>query len=67
MFTRPLFAPADPAHHVLLGDVARLVDKGTIRSTLTTQLQPMNADTLREAHRLVETGQTIGKIAVTNT
>jgi len=67
MFTRPLFAPADPAHHVLLGDVARLVDKGTIRSTLTTELQPMNADTLREAHRLVETGQTIGKIVVTNT
>ena len=25
MFTRPLFAPADPAHHVLLDDVARLV------------------------------------------
>jgi zinc-binding alcohol dehydrogenase family protein len=67
MFTRPLFAPDDQAHHELLDDLARLIDKGTIRSTLTTQLQPMNAGTLREAHRLVETGRTIGKIVVSNT
>ena len=37
-----------------------------IRSTATTLLRPINAEQLREAHRLVETGRTIGKVVVAN-
>ncbi|BCB74683.1 zinc-binding alcohol dehydrogenase family protein [Phytohabitans flavus] len=64
MFTRPVFAPTDPAQHELLEQAARLVDEGRLRTTLTTQLGPINAATLRDAHARVEGFTTIGKIVV---
>jgi zinc-binding alcohol dehydrogenase family protein len=65
MFSRPIFEPADMiAQHELLGRVAGLVDDGRIRSTTTTELAPISAATLREAHRLIETGRTVGKIVL---
>lgn len=65
MFSRPIFAPADMiAQHELLSRVAELVDGGRIRSTTTTELAPISAATLKEAHRLVETGRTVGKIVL---
>lgn len=64
MFTRPLYAPDDPYQHELLDEVARMVDAGTLRTTLTTKLTPITPDTLREAHRRVETSGVIGKVVV---
>jgi zinc-binding alcohol dehydrogenase family protein len=65
MFARPLHDASDLIEqHRLLDEVARLVDEGTLRTTLTTTLTPMNAERLREAHRLVESGRTIGKVVV---
>jgi NADPH2:quinone reductase len=64
MFTRPLFSPEDPAQHHLLNEVAELIEDGTIRTTITTRLHPLDAARLREAQRLVETGSTIGKVVV---
>lgn len=67
MFTRPLQATADLVRqHELLDQVADLVDVGRVRSTATTVLRPINAERLREAHRLVETGRVIGKVVVTS-
>ena len=67
MFTRPLAGgDAQLSQHRLLERVAELVEAGKIRSTVTTVLQPINAEQLREAHRLVETGRTIGKVVVAN-
>ena len=67
MFTRPLAGgDIQLAQHHLLGRVAELVDAGQVRSTATTVLQPINAEQLREAHRLVQTGRTIGKVVVSN-
>ncbi|WP_326557035.1 zinc-binding dehydrogenase [Micromonospora sp. NBC_01796] len=43
---------------------ARLVDEGRIRTTLTTQLGPIDAANLRRAHELVESSATIGKVVV---
>jgi zinc-binding alcohol dehydrogenase family protein len=65
MFTRPLFAPEDTAQHELLEAVARLVDEGALRATLTERLAPINASTLRRAHQLVEGGGRHGKIVIT--
>jgi NADPH2:quinone reductase len=62
MFTRPLFVPTDPSHHELLEQAARLVDEGRLRTTITTQLGPINAATLREAHGRVEGSTAIGKV-----
>jgi zinc-binding alcohol dehydrogenase family protein len=64
MFTRPLFLPTDPGQHDLLTETARLVDDGRVRTTLTTELGPISAKTLRAAHEAVERSSTIGKIVV---
>jgi zinc-binding alcohol dehydrogenase family protein len=67
MFTRPLHGGPDLVRqHELLDQVADLVDAGRIRSTATTVLRPIDAEQLREAHRLVETGRVIGKVVVTD-
>lgn len=65
MFTRPVHEPEDRFQHDLLERVAELLDDGVLRSTLTRQLAPLDAATLREAHALVETSQTMGKVVVT--
>lgn len=65
MFTRSLFqTPDQDAQHRILGRIARLVDAGVIVSTLTDELGPINADNLRRAHRLLESGSAIGKTAL---
>ncbi|MFK3980630.1 zinc-binding alcohol dehydrogenase family protein [Micromonospora sp. NPDC050397] len=64
MFTRPLFLPADPAQHQLLEESARMVDAGRLRTTMTIELGPINAENLRRAHGLVEGSSAIGKVVV---
>ncbi|MET7667457.1 zinc-binding alcohol dehydrogenase family protein [Micromonospora luteifusca] len=64
MFTRPLFLPTDPTQHEILEQTARLVDDGTLRTTLTNQLGPINAANLRQAHAMIETSTTMGKIVL---
>jgi NADPH2:quinone reductase len=65
MFTRSLFDTADIAEQGrLLREVSRLVDEGTIRTTLTENFGPINAANLRRAHALIESGQARGKIVL---
>ena len=65
MFTRPLYQPPDLVEqHEVLDRVAQMVDQGTIRTTLTRELGPISAATLREAHELVESGRMTGKVVV---
>jgi NADPH:quinone reductase len=65
MFTRPLFQTVDMVEqHNLLDRVADLVDEGTIRTTLTRELGPISAETLRQAHAMVEEGRMVGKVVV---
>ena len=65
MFTRAMFGTPDmQRQHEILERVAQLIDAGELRSTLTQTLQPINAANLREAHRLIESGATIGKVAL---
>src|SRR6201995_3744316 len=62
MFTRPLYQPPDLVEqHELLDRVAQLADEGTVRTTLTRELGPISAATLRAAHELVESGRMTGK------
>ncbi|MFK3834679.1 zinc-binding alcohol dehydrogenase family protein [Microbacterium sp. NPDC087868] len=65
MFTRPIHEPDDDYQHELLTRVGGLLDAGEVSTTLTTTLSPLDAATLREAHALVETSRTIGKVVVT--
>ena len=67
MFTRPRFQTADmiEQHHIL-DMVARLVDAGEIKTTLTQRLSPINAANLRQAHATLEQGSMIGKLVLEN-
>ncbi|OZC43227.1 NADPH:quinone reductase [Rhodococcus sp. 14-2483-1-1] len=65
MFARPMHDASDLVRqHELLTRVAELVDAGAVRTTVTTVLSPIDAEQLREAHRLVETGHVRGKVVV---
>ncbi len=50
--------------HRLLTHVADLIDAGKIRTTLDTVLGPINAQNLREAHRIIESNRARGKIVL---
>ncbi|WP_427918432.1 zinc-binding alcohol dehydrogenase family protein [Streptomyces sp. cg40] len=66
MFTRSLYRTPDlAAQHHILGEIARLVDAGSLRTTATRDLGTINAAHLREAHRVLESGAAIGKVTLT--
>lgn len=65
MFTRAMFQTDDMIEqHKLLSYVAGEIDAGRIRTTLDTVLSPINAENIRKAHALIETGRARGKIVV---
>ena len=65
MFTRSSFQTPDmDAQHRLLTEVAGLVDKGAIRTTLAETLGTINAANLRRAHALIESGKARGKLVL---
>jgi zinc-binding alcohol dehydrogenase family protein len=65
MFTRSRYVTTDMHEQGrLLGEVARLVDAGEIRTTSNAVLGAINAANLTKAHALVETGKAIGKVVL---
>ena len=48
----------------IFGEVAMLIDEGKLRTTLTQRLSPICASAMRDAHARIETGTTVGKIAI---
>ena len=64
MFVRPRGGATMIRQHEILRDVAALVDKGKLRTTMTLRLTPVSAATLRQAHEAVESGHAIGKVVV---
>jgi NADPH2:quinone reductase len=65
MFTRSSFQTSDMiAQHHLLNDVADLIDKGVLRTTLDQTFGTINAANLKRAHALLESGKSRGKIVL---
>ncbi|MFW6749631.1 zinc-binding alcohol dehydrogenase family protein [Pseudomonas glycinae] len=65
MFTRSMFrTQAMLKQHQLLNRVAELIDTGVLKTTLGEQFGTINAQNLRRAHALVESGQSKGKIVL---
>jgi zinc-binding alcohol dehydrogenase family protein len=65
MFTRSLYQTRDmEAQHHLLDEVAKLVDEGVIRTTVTERLGRINAENLKRAHAKVEEGRMRGKLVL---
>jgi zinc-binding alcohol dehydrogenase family protein len=65
MFTRSLYQTPDMGEQGrLLQEVADLVDARRIRTTAHTHLGKINAENLRKAHALLESGRTQGKVVL---
>jgi zinc-binding alcohol dehydrogenase family protein len=64
IMTRPVQQTDVSAHGDILDEVARLLDAGLLRSTMTQELGPINAANLRHAHRRLESGRTTGKVVL---
>ena len=65
MFTRSSFQTPDMiGQHALLNDVADLIDKGVLRTTLDQTFGTINAANLKRAHALLESGKSRGKIVL---
>jgi zinc-binding alcohol dehydrogenase family protein len=65
MFTRSMFGTPDMIEqHKLLTEVGRLVDAGTLRTTVGQDLGQINAQNVRRAHQLLEEGRAIGKLVL---
>lgn len=65
MYTRSMYQTEDmiEQHHIL-NKVADLLDEGVLKTTLNTTLNGLTADNVKKAHELLESGRTIGKIAI---
>lgn len=65
MYTRSMFSTADMIEqHRLLTTVAQMVEAGVLHTTLSERFGTINADNLRRAHQLLETGRARGKIVL---
>ncbi|MGV7196128.1 zinc-binding alcohol dehydrogenase family protein [Xanthomonas axonopodis] len=65
MFARARHATDDMVEqHRILNRAASLIDAGELRTTHTETLSPINAENLRQAHRRLESGSTIGKLVL---
>lgn len=65
MFTRSLFDTPDmDAQGALLDEVSRLVDQGTLKTTLGEHFGLINAVNLRRAHAFIEQGIARGKVVL---
>lgn len=62
MYTRSMFNTEDiERQHEILNHVSKLLDDGSLKSTLSTTLNGFTVENLKEAHRLQESGKSIGK------
>jgi len=65
MFARSMHQTSDMIEqHRLLTHIGREIDAARIRTTVSKVLTPINAENMRKAHALIETGQARGKIVV---
>lgn len=65
MFTRSMFNTTDIGEqHRLLTNAAELIDQGYLHTTVAKHLGVINAENLKAAHALLESGKSIGKIVL---
>lgn len=66
MFTRSMYSTPDLIEQQrLLNTISSLVDTGKLVTTLGKTLRPINAENLRKAHAMIERGNSIGKVVLT--
>ncbi len=67
MFTRSMYKTSDMIEQQrLLNNVSELIDNGVLVTTANTLLHPINAENLRKAHKMIEQGNAIGKVVLSD-
>lgn len=66
MFTKAMFKKNELSQQIILNEIADLVDHKLIKTTINKHLSPINAETIKEAHRILESQLSIGKIVMTD-
>lgn len=65
MFTRSLFQTEDmESQHRILNQISILIDGDSLQSTRNFTLTGFTVENLKQAHRLLEGGQSIGKVVI---
>jgi NADPH2:quinone reductase len=65
MYTRSMFQTDDMIQqHYILTQIAQLIDKGVLKTTVNQTLPFLTAENMTKAHIQLESGTTIGKVAV---
>ena len=65
MFTRSVFETPDMTEQgALLNEVSKLVDEGVLQTTLAENFGAINAQNIKRAHALIESGRAKGKIVL---
>lgn len=65
MFTRSLFTTSDILKQQrILNELADLIDRGVLKTTLNTIFNGFSVDNFKKAHKLQESGKTIGKTVI---
>ena len=65
MYTKSMYETEDmQTQHDLLNKAATLFDQGILKTTLTTEMGSLTVENLTKAHAQLESGSTIGKIAL---
>ena len=65
MFARSMFQTEDMIEqNNILNEVSKLIDNGTIKTTLGENFGTINAENMRKAHAFLETGKAKGKIVL---
>ncbi|MBE5321397.1 zinc-binding alcohol dehydrogenase family protein [Pedobacter sp. MR2016-19] len=65
MYTRSMYQTDDmEQQHHILNELAKLLNNGTLKTTLNQTLKGFTVENLKEAHRLLESGKTIGKVVI---
>lgn len=65
MFTKPVYETKDMlSQHILLNKVAELVEQNILKTTITEKLGRLTVANLAKAHKLLESGKTMGKLVL---
>lgn len=65
MFTRPTFKTPDmDCQKLILNEVAGLIENDTIKPTVTKIIKGLTVENFKEAHQILESGKSIGKIVI---
>ena len=60
--TKPTYKVEPTSHGEILTELAKLIEQKKVKCTLTKEL-PLTLEGARDAHKSVEEGKTIGKVA----